>query len=144
MTNEGRASAVHTSGLRKDGLRFGTWRSWREDGSLLVKATFQGGRRHGAWTRWHPNGALAVRLRYTAGLGEGPLRAWHPNGTLALEATLRGGVLDGPLPAWRQDGAPWGTGRFVSGALTHAGRTPSEPVFVLPFPAAHQPEQYAG
>lgn len=112
-TREGQSA----SGLLLNGRRVGTWRAWRSDGTLLVRAGYVAGHRHGPWTRWFRDGSLALRLPYVGGLATGDLQAWYPSGVPALTASVVAGALHGPVCLWGEDGEVRARGVFEDGAL---------------------------
>ncbi len=114
----GRREGSMASGLLLEGRRVGTWRCWRPDGTLLIRAGYRAGRRHGPWTRWYRSGVLALRVPYEAGVAAGPLEAWYAGGEPALSVGMEGGRLHGRLRLWHRSGEIWATGEFVDGVLS--------------------------
>jgi TonB family protein len=94
------------SGNYSDGLKYGVWRAWHENGQIKDSTTYgEGGKIIGTQLRWHENGHLEDSVVYaTDGSGNGVARSWYSDGTTSGQGTTRNGMKHGVWKYYRPDG----------------------------------------
>ncbi len=75
--------SVREAGDIVEGRRSGVWRSYAEDGTLVLEQSYRNGLVHGPITRWFETGVLREETQRAWGVLNGPFARFHPNGRLA-------------------------------------------------------------
>jgi antitoxin component YwqK of YwqJK toxin-antitoxin module len=103
--------------------REGPSRSYYDDGSLWIEATWRAGQRHGAFVEWHRGGARAREGTFTEGRRSGRWMTWWPSGQVEDQGEWKDGVPHGRFVSFWPTGKPRTEGRHCGGAQCGTWRT---------------------
>lgn len=73
---------IHMRGVLRDGLRHGTWNTYREDGMPWSQVQYALGVKDGLFRTWHEGGAPHIEGQHAAGAPFGTWRFHDMNGQL--------------------------------------------------------------
>ena len=73
---------IHTRGKLVDGVREGTWNTYREDGLPWSQVTYASGKKQGPFRTWHPGGIPHIEGQHVDDRPSGTWRFYAKNGQL--------------------------------------------------------------
>jgi antitoxin component YwqK of YwqJK toxin-antitoxin module len=82
--------------------KYGVWRSYQPDGTLLTVEEFINGKRDGISLEMKANGYIGKEAYYQNDLLEGKMKHFNNSGKPELEAVYKGGKLNGPKKVYYQ------------------------------------------
>ena len=101
----------------RDGQKYGTYKEWTEDGTLLKEGYYKLGLMSKKWRFFFENGKIKGSGEYLAGDGTNlgtsgiPINGrinmwefWHENGQKIGKSNYKNGLLDGAFTAWNKNG----------------------------------------
>ncbi len=103
--------------------REGPSRTWYDDGSRWVEATWRSGQQHGPFVEWHRNGVKAREGAFADGRKTGRWMTWRDSGRVEEEGDWRDGVPHGHFGSFWPNGKPRTDGRYCGGAQCGTWRT---------------------
>jgi len=94
----------------------GVWKTWNENGDLIISAEYVNGVGHGWIRNWTPeDGKLVFESYRSYGEFHGPWKSWYKNGKLRNLYYFKNGVPDGICKEWYDNGTPCRIRRMVNG-----------------------------
>lgn len=99
-------------------LKIGVWTWWHTSAAVEKQGAFVLGKREGEWRSWFDNGQLMLVTTYKADAPQGAARGFFREGKKRFEGTYANGVEEGEWTTWHSDGSIAAIGRYSAGKKT--------------------------
>ena len=93
----------------------GTWKIYRQDGSIEEESNYVNGRRSGVSKNFYPNGQVFEEVSYGRNKKNGPSKSYYSNGTIQKDFYCKDDGFHGEYKEFYFNGAPKMTANFKNG-----------------------------